>query len=194
MLFFLWALFLLFPPLYSCPDTGCLSRPMFGNRQTPWPACGLARCHVSDGRGAPGSLVCTALSGPRAGLTGIHCAVLMNWELPFPGSLSFLSICSGAAHEESQDPGTKPPNCSCLHPQWRVSPAVTASPRMLSALSFPWRWKDWEKKVTECNVGRVIKQHIQADWGLPTYLGCRACFSASREEGSVSPVQFPRVQ
>ena len=25
--------------------------------------------------------------------------------------------------------------------------------------------------MTECNVGQVIKQHIQADRGLPTYLG-----------------------
>lgn len=200
MLFFSWALVLLFLPLCSCPDKGCLSRPVFGSRQTSvaclWPCLLLREWWSQPFPGVHPGVWCAQPSlAPVLVLQALTACSVDGLGASIPRqSLSFLSLCSAAAHVESQDPGTKPPNRSDLHPQWRVSPAVAASPRMLSALSFPWRWKDWEEKVMEHSVSWVVKQHIQADSGLPTYLRRRACFSASREEGSLSPVEFPRVQ
>lgn len=149
-------------------------------------------------RGASRRLVCPAASGPGPGVLQASAVCSFDepwWELPLPGSQSFLCVCSGAApegyrvpaHEARKPvPSPSPVECSaCSDPH---PPGCIAS-LLLSALSFPWRWKYWEEEVPEHSIGRFVKQHTKAERWLTTLLVNTDPGSLPVERrGSTSPV------
>ena len=195
MLFFLWALFLLFPPLYSCPDKGCLSRPVFGNRQTCmaclWP-CPLPRewwqgCTQESGVHSPLWPQCWSYrhslcsvdelgaSIPRQPKLSVHLQWCSPRKVPRPRNEApklFLSPSPVACF-----------SCSNRIPQDALCFVFSLEMKRLGEESD--RMQCWPSHKA-AHTSRQGAAHLSGR--------CRACFYASREEGSVSPVQFPRVQ